>query len=205
VHTAYAHDRASIVTATKHVAEVAVAVGADIVFISTDAVFSGDGVGRAEDAQPDPVFDYGHWKAHAELTVTEHSPNSAIVRLPLVASLDPEDHVVARIRSNAARGDVTRWFVDEMRQPANAGELADAIWRIAALAPAERAGAWHLPGPESLSRYEIAQRVAAALGFGEDAIVGERTPVGLARPRHIDLRSDRARRIIGWSPSRILV
>src|SRR4051812_47712023 len=48
VHAAYARDRASIVDATRHVVDAANAVGAQVLFVSTDAVFLGDGYPRDE-------------------------------------------------------------------------------------------------------------------------------------------------------------
>jgi dTDP-4-dehydrorhamnose reductase len=71
--------------------------------------------------------------------------------------------------------------------------------------PSEHAaGTWHLPGPERLSRSEIAHRVVAALGLPGDSIAAEPTPPGAERPRDLHLRDDRARREIGWSPTPIL-
>jgi dTDP-4-dehydrorhamnose reductase len=205
VHAAYAKDEASIVVATRHVVEAATAVDAHLVHLSTDAVFSGDGSARDEAALPDPVFDYGRWKAQADEVVVQASPAAAIVRPSLIVSLDPDDHVVAQIRRGAAEGRPTTWYDDELRQPAEAQDLATGIWAIASLAPDERAGTWHLPGPEVLSRYEIAQRVVAALGLGSDAVTPESTPPHAARPRHLRLLDGRARRAIGWAPRPILV
>ena len=203
IHAAYAVDQASIVEATRHVVEAAGEVGAHVVYVSTDAVFAGDGAPQDEHADPAPVFDYGRWKASAERIVTAGAAGHTVVRLPLVVSVEPDDHVVQRIRAGAERGEATTWFTDEVRQPARAEELAGALWRIAALDPAARAGPWHLPGPESLSRYEIAQRVVTALGLDADAVIGAPAPPGAGRPRHLHLRDDRARREIHWAPSPI--
>lgn len=123
-----------------------------MLYVSTDAVFCGDGSPCHEDGAPDPVWDYGRWKARAERIVTDSSDKSAIVRLPLIVSVEPEDQVVSRIRVGAARNQPTAWFDDELRQPAATRELADALWRIALLTPSERERTWHLPGSESLSR-----------------------------------------------------
>jgi dTDP-4-dehydrorhamnose reductase len=202
IHAAYAHDEASIVDTTRNVAAAACAVGADVVYVSTDAVFSGDGSPRAEQSAPDPVWDYGRWKARAERIVLRTSPSSAVVRLPLIVSLDPEDHVVAQIRAGADNSQGTVWFADEFRQPAWAAELARALWEIAGLDAAARAGAWHLPGPERLTRYEIAQRVVSAIGLVEAAITTARAPA--QRPRDIHMLDDRARTTIAWAPTPIL-
>ncbi|QYG92997.1 sugar nucleotide-binding protein [Iamia sp. SCSIO 61187] len=204
LHAAYSHDQESIVGATENVVDAAQRAGAAVLFVSSDAVFSGDGSPRGEDARPDPIWSYGRWKAQAEAVVAERAEGSAIVRLPLIVSIDPDDHVVARIRRGAALDEPTAWFDDELRQPAAAPELADALWRIALLAPADRAGAWHLPGPETLSRYEIAQRVIAALDLDATAIRAEGTPLSANRPRHLAIDDRRARDRIGWSPSRVL-
>jgi dTDP-4-dehydrorhamnose reductase len=204
IHTAYAKDEGSIVTATRNVVDAASVVGADIMHISTDVVFSGDGVPRDEDTHPDPVMEYGRWKAVAEEIVGGTSAGSTIVRLPLIVSLDPDDHVTARIRAGASSGNTTTWFDDEVRQPAAASELAEGLWRIAALGRPDRAGVWHLPGPEQLSRYEIAQRVVARLGLDPHSIAPEHSPPSADRPRHVVLGDDRAKRSIDWSPSPIL-
>lgn len=204
LHAAYALDEASIAGATQNVVDAARSIGADVVQVSTDAVFSGDGARRREDATPDPIWDYGRWKARAEQIVTEGVEASAVVRLPLIVSLDPDDHVVARIRRGAAREEPTTWFDDELRQPAAASDIAHALWRIALLPSDERAGTWHLPGPETLSRYQIAQRVVSALGLEADTIEPAQTPPSADRPRHLDLADDRARARIGWSPPSVL-
>lgn len=200
LHAAYAVDEASIATATANVASAAAAIGAEVVLVSTDVVFDGDGIRRDEDDAPDPVSDYGRWKAASEATVAASSTTACWVRLPLVVSTDPDDGAVARIRSAAAEGEATTWFDDELRQPAMADELAAALWRIVALPARERAGAWHLMGSERLTRLEIGRLVAEAIGVDVDLLRGEPTPPGLARPRDLHLGDARARSEIGWSP-----
>jgi dTDP-4-dehydrorhamnose reductase len=204
IHAAYAKDETSIVAATRHVVEAATVVGADVVHISTDVVFCGDGAVRGEDDDPDPVIDYGRWKAAAERVVMRASSTSSIVRLPLVVSLDPDDHVIEQIRAAASRNQPTAWFDDELRQPAAAEELAEAVWRIAALDPLDRAGAWQLPGPEQLSRHQVAQRVITRLDLDPALVVAEHRPPSTDRPRHIRMSDDRAQRVISWSPAPVL-
>jgi len=203
IHAAYARDRASIVDATRHVAEVADEVRADLILVSSEAVFSGDGRPRSETSVPDPVWDYGRWKTAAEDLVAAGDPHAAIVRMPLIVSLDPEDHIVADVRAACARGERSVWFTDEIRQPAHADELARAIWAIAGLPPASRAGVWHLPGPERLTRFEIAARAVELVGLDTSSISGALTPPDAHRPRDLHLTGTRAERQIGWSPRRV--
>ena len=204
IHSAWRLDEPSIVDATRHVVDAASAVGAQLVHLSTDVVFSGNGRPVDERSQPDPVSDHGRWKAQAEVIVEDARVPSCVVRLPLVLSLDPMDQSTERLRAGALEGRPTSWFSDEFRRPAMAADIADGLWRIASLPTEQRSGVWHLGGPELLSRSEIAFRVAAALGLDGSSIVAEPTPPDLVRPRHIDMRSQRACNEIGWDPMSIL-
>jgi dTDP-4-dehydrorhamnose reductase len=203
IHAGYARDHASIVDATTNLVDTADEVNADLIFVSSDAVFSGDGAPRSESARPDPVWEYGRWKAEAERVAAVRDPTAAIVRLPLIISVDPEDHIVADIRRGQESGIPTIWFSDEMRQPAYAEELSRAIWDIASIPPEARSGVWHLPGAERLSRYEIADRAVAALELDRSSIVSAPTPPEAQRPRDLNLTGERARAQIGWRPSPI--
>jgi dTDP-4-dehydrorhamnose reductase len=204
IHAAMAADAASIVGATTNVAEGASLVGADVLYVSTDAVFSGDGRPRDESSEPDPIWDYGRWKAQAEKVILRGPAGCAVVRLPLVVSLDPEDRAVARIRRGVLRRQPTVWFHDEIRQPAMASDIAKGLWRIASLAPDQRSGTWQLPGSESLRRYEIARRITDALKLDPSSVVSVPGPRDGSRPHHIDMRADRARDVIRWEPAHIL-
>jgi len=203
LHAAYARDRASTVVATRNVADLAHAVGARVLFVSSEAVFSGDGRPRSETAPPDPVWDYGRWKAKAEEIVQRRDPSAVVVRPPLIVSTDPEDHIVAGIRAGQAKGAPTVWFSDEVRQPAHAEDLARAIWDIVALPVEERAGTWHLPGPQRLSRYAIAERAVARLGLDPSSIASAPTPAEARRPRDLFLTGARAEAQLGWDPTPI--
>lgn len=200
IHAAFARDEASIVDATRNVAEAAKRTGADCILISSEAVFSGDGRARSEGSRPDPVWDYGRWKAEAEALAFITVARIAIVRLPLIISTDPDDHVVSDIRAAGERSERSVWFTDEMRQPARADDLARAIWSIAALPAEARSGPWHLPGPERLSRFDIAQRTVEAVGLDKSWIVSAPSPLNAHRPLDLNLTGQRAQHLIGRSP-----
>jgi dTDP-4-dehydrorhamnose reductase len=205
VHAAYARDEASIVTATANVAHACARAGVEIVHVSSDAVFAGDGLPRPESAPPDAVWDYGRWKAQAEQDVLRLLPTSAVVRLPLIVSIDPPDQMISKILAGVSSGVRTVWYDDEIRQPASAADLAAGLWAIARLEGDRRAGLWHLPGAESLTRHQVADRAATLLGLEADAIVGAPAPSPSDRPRHIHLSDDRAKADITWAPSRVLL
>lgn len=201
VHGAYERDFRSIVDATANVAEAARGAAADLVMVSTDAVFAGDGSPRSETDQPDPVWDYGRWKAMAEHIVRRIDPTAAIVRLPLLVSLDPRDRMVERVADAASRNATVGWFTGEKRQPANAADVTEALWRIVELPTSQRAGAWHLPGAEVLTRRNLGRRIARVLGVDDPGT--EIHPDG-PRPHHLVLTDDRARTQVRWRPRPVL-
>lgn len=202
VHGAYERDfHQGIVDATANVADVARGAGAELVMISTDTVFAGDGSPRSETDEPDPVWDYGRWKAVAERIARRRDPTAAIVRLPLLVSLDPRDRMVERVAGAARQNGTIGWFTGEKRQPANASDIAQALWRIVELPADQRAGAWHLPGAEILTRRELGRRIARVLGVDDP---GTEIHASGSRPHHLVLTDDRARTQVRWRPEPVL-
>lgn len=202
VHAAYRKDRASIVDATANLVAPAAERGVRVVHLSTESVFRGDGRVRAETEAPDPVWDYGRWKAEAERVVLDGVPHGAVVRLPLLVSLDPPDGVVRSIRGAVAEGGTMGWYRGERRPPAYASDVAGALWRLLRLRPPAAAGVWHLPGPERLSRAELGARTARALGVPDPGVEVAAPPAD-QRPRDLALGDDRARTVLGWQPRRV--
>ena len=197
VHLAYAKaSRPGIVDATAHL----VSAATPLVLASTDNVFAGDGRPVAEHHPPDPVNDYGRWKAEAEALVLTFE-RSGVVRLPLLidrAGLDDTSRAVRAAAEGA--GPAPGWYAEEIRQPAFLDDVAEAMWSIA-LRP-DRPGIWHLAGPERLTRPELGGRLAARLGVMDHGRSVPSPPPD-ERPRDLWLTDDRARRSLGWAPSPI--
>ncbi len=203
IHAAYAKDRSSIVDATEHVSKATVRGGASLVSISSDAVFAGDGTPMGEDAEPNPIQDYGRWKAEGERIAQSNSDGTAaIIRTSLVTSVDPPDHIIRSI-ATAAPGSEPTWYDDEFRQPVRARDLAIGIWWIVLLDEDRRSGSWHLPGTERLDRLEIAHRLCRAAAIDPSRVVGGSTPAVTDRPRDLLLSAERASHEIGWDPDPI--
>lgn len=198
IHAAYRKDAAGVVTATANVCRAAASVGAGVVHCSSEVVFAGDGRPRDEQALPDPVWEYGRWKAESEAVAVALAPDAAVVRVPLLVSLEPPDAFSRAVAAAAAEGRPMTWYRGEVRQAARAADVAAALWRISLLPPAERAGVWHLPGPQPLSRRELGLRLSAALGVHVD---GSEQPAPDPRPADLRLSGDRARASIGWDPA----
>ena len=205
VHTAYtttSYD--DIVTASRVVAEACARHGAELVHLSTESVFDGEHAPYAEDDEPTPVHDYGRWKAEAELAVAAALPEVCIVRPSLVVSLDPPDPGTARVLSAATGDDELVLFDDELRQPILADDLAGELWALTQLDAGARAGVWHLPGPQVLSRAELGRRLCARAGVEPGRLRSGRQQDHVRGPRPRDLTMLAVRREgLGRPPRRI--
>jgi dTDP-4-dehydrorhamnose reductase len=161
VHTAYVQNGPDawdvIAGGSGAVAAASVAVGARLVHLSTDVVFSGR-AGRPyrEDDPPDPLSDYGRAKAEAEGRVTAADPGAVIVRTSLIYG-GPGGPAGAHERA-AAEPDAT-FYVDELRCPVQVDDLAGALVELCTH-PA--AGPLHVAGPDAMSRATFAQLVRGA-------------------------------------------
>jgi dTDP-4-dehydrorhamnose reductase len=193
VHTAYrqADDAldGDVVRATRNVALASHRVGARLVHLSTDLVFDGEeGAPYDEDAEPRPVSAYGQAKLDAEELVRQLHPDALIVRTSLLYGLtDPGPQ--ERLALLAA----TPFYVDEIRSPVHAGELAAALLELGARDDVPRL--LHVAGPDAVSRYEFACRLRAAHGHNPDTVTGAPSPRGL-RARDVALDSGRSRALL---------
>ena len=191
IHTAYRKDVASIVDATRHVAAAAHAVGARLIHVSSDAIFAGRPLPYHEDDEPDPVHDYGRWKAAAEHEARRCAPSALVVRTSLLYSRT-ERSVHDQTAIDAADGvtDIA-FFTDELRNALFADDLAAALVRFGGR-PAP-VGVLNLAGPVALSRAELA--TYSCERHGRDASVLRFSTIersGLRRPGAVALDSSRA-------------
>ena len=193
IHTAYRMgDPATIIDATRHIAEVAAATKTRLIHVSTDAVFPGRLAPYREADLPNPVHDYGRHKAAAERIVAATYPAAVTARLSLLYGRDkPSNH--ERLVIDAVRhGTTTRFFTDEVRTPALVDDVAAALIGLAGRT--DIVGMLHLGGPEALSRAQLAVMTAKKFGLNPDRLqFGTIADSGLARPTHVVLDSSLAR------------
>ena len=188
VHAAYTvDDRDDIVEASRNVAAACARHGASLVHLSTEAVFDGEHAPYAEADTPSPVHDYGRWKLEAEQVVVDLVPDAAIVRPSLVVGLDPPDPATRRVLESAIGVDDLVLFDDELRQPILVEDLAGELWAIARLDRVARAGVWHLPGAEAMSRAELGFRLCARQGVDDSRLARGRQRDHVRGPRPRDL------------------
>lgn len=151
---------------TANVVAAAREIGAHVVAVSTDCVFSGEQEAPyREDDQVGPIQVYGRSKLVAEREVP---PEFANVRTSWL--IGPAGRgFVAAVVALGRRGRTFPVVVDQRGRPTPVGPLADALLE---LGRRRSRGNWHVVGPEVRTRFELAREVLAAAGLEP----------GLARP-----------------------
>ena len=173
-----------------HVALAAAAVGARLVHVSSDVVFSGAAPGYDESALPDPITPYGAAKAAAETAVKGIAPAAVIARTSLIIGDGDSKHerLIHALAVGAAAGVL---YTDEVRCPVHVDDLAAALLELAAAphAGACGAGICHVAGADAVSRHELGQLIAMRDGLDPSALPAGPRPA-TQPPRPLDVRLD---------------
>lgn len=159
-------DRAFAVNAlgARHVVEAARRVGAHVVALSTDYVFSGDSDRPyAEWDDPAPVSVYGRSKLAGEREVGR---TDTVVRTSWVCGRHGPNFVASVLRL-AREHDVLTMVDDQVGCPTLADDLAGMVARLAVEA---RPGVVHVTNQGAVSRYELARQVLAAAGLDAERV-----------------------------------
>jgi len=139
-----------------HVARAATAVGARLIHLSTDVVFSGrGGAPYDETAVPDPVNAYGRAKAAAETSVQSHA-NHVIIRTSLIYGLQRMDHGTAWMSQALEAGKPVTLFDNQIRNPVWVETLTAACLELANHA---YTGILNVAGQQVLSRAAFALKL----------------------------------------------
>ncbi|MBS9534891.1 dTDP-4-dehydrorhamnose reductase [Mycobacterium sp. M1] len=173
-------ERAHAVNATGpgHLVDACARVGARLLHLSTDYVFSGDFGGapprpyEVADATG-PLSVYGRSKLAGEQAVLAGAADAVVVRTAWVYTGVGKDF--AAVMRRLAAGDGTVEVVDDqVGSPTFAGDLVDALLALVDTPPTARL--LHAANAGAVSRYEQARAVFAAVGADPDRV----RPVGSA-------------------------
>jgi dTDP-4-dehydrorhamnose reductase len=145
-------------TATKYIADSAHAVGAHVVYISTDYVFDGSKTSAYDEGDtPNPQSVYGSSKLAGEQAL---GATDAIVRIAWVCGFYGGNMVKTILR--LAEQPQLKFVDDQIGNPTFADDAAEMIVRIAT---EKRSGTWHVTNQGDVSWYEFAREVLMAAGF----------------------------------------
>jgi dTDP-4-dehydrorhamnose reductase len=183
-------DRARAVNAegTAHVAEAARAVGARLLYLSTDFVFDGaQGRAYAPSDEPRPLGVYGQTKLEGERVAARILDRQALViRTAWVYSRHRRNFVLTMLRLMAERGEVGV-VADQVGTPTWARSLAEALWAAAGRTDLRGVVHWTDAGVASWYDFAVAiQEEALAAGLLSRAVT--------VRPLRTEEFPSRARR-----------
>lgn len=155
-------------TGTLNLAQAARAIGARLVHLSTEQVFDGHHhVILTENMAPNPLNVYGHSKLAGELLALNAHVDTAVIRTSWVYSEHGHNFVKIMLQKGLETSTI-RVVDDQIGCPTYAGDLAEAIIRLAALTNPAR-GIMHFAGSQQMSWADFAQRI-----FAEAAEIDER-------------------------------
>ena len=180
------------VWATQFLAEWAAQHDRRFIYISTDLVFDGSKGWYREDDPPRPILVYGQTKHAAERFVLA-APRGSVARLSLLygPSRAGRKGYFDRTTTNLRAGIPQAYFIDEHRTPLDYDTASLILVR---LAESETSGLIHVGGPERLSRFELMQRAAPALGIDPLLVkANRRADVTFPEPRPADVSLDSSR------------
>jgi dTDP-4-dehydrorhamnose reductase len=189
---------AANVLATRYLAQVAEAVNARMVYVSSDMVLDGERSWYKESDPARPINFYGETKLAGEQEVKEVCSHWVVARTaliygrPIFGTNSASEWLLEALRA----GQTVKLFHDQYRTPIWVDTLAEALLELCEL---DWTGLVHLGGPERLSRLEFGQKVCRAFAFPETLL----QPVSMdsvgaiaARPRDASLDTTLARTLL---------
>ena len=172
--------------------------------LSTDFVFDGSKGNYQEEDAPNPLSIYGHSKLQAE----EYIKDLPFLQFSIVRTI-----IVYGTGNQLSRSNIIKWakeallegkelsiIDDQFRSPTWADDLAWACIRICEL---NENGIFHVSGPETMSIYEIVERIAKHYQLSMDK-VKQTTSSSLSqpavRPPRTGFNLSKAKSRLGYDP-----
>lgn len=173
------------VKAAENIALAAQLVKAQLVYLSSDAVYNGAKDWIDETQSLNPVNFYGKTKMQGEAAVLKVHPNALILRLSLVLGLSYTlgNSFVEKLQNQLENKLPVLTTDKEVRTPIDVRTLADVILQ---LIKQNKTGIFHVGCRDAVNRFELTKFLATALGFSADRIekrLNEKLPPNRA-PRH---------------------
>lgn len=161
--------RAANVDATRHVAEASAAVGAHLVYVSTDYVYDGTKDGPyVESDEPAPLSVYGRSKLAGERLL---GPEATVVRTSWLCGRHGANAARTILRLGAGTGPL-RFVDDQVGRPTIAEDLAALLLR---LGTDRVAGIVHGSNEGAVTWYQFAREVLELAGHDPDRVEPIRT------------------------------
>ena len=192
------------VLATQKLFNEAKKIQAHFQLLSTDFIFDGEKGNYKEEDEPNPLSVYAQSKVDAERFLLNDSyPNYSIVRTIIVYGIGKNlsrTNIVCWAKEALSKGQEMRIIDDQFRAPTWADDLAWACIRICEL---DKSGIYHISGPETISIFEIVERVARYFGLSTETLVRTDSSTlnqPAKRPPKTGFDLTKSRNDLGYSP-----
>ena len=177
------------------------------IYISCDHVFSGDHPPYNEKSKTDPISVYGKTRVLAEELVKKSNLKWTILRaaLPVGVSLQGNTGPLDWFQSRTFNKKRADYFLDEKRSVLFAEDIARAIWKVV---KKRTTGLYHLGGPKTINRFELAQIFTKVFPGTQEYIFGRYRrdeKNGPPRVGDVILDSKKARKDFGFDPRPVTV
>jgi len=188
------------VEGTAHLVEAASSIGTRFILLSSDLVFDGSAERYDEDSLTHPLSVYGRNKVEAEELVRTGSDDFAILRTTVMYGWSSRynESMAEWVLRGLQENRELNMYHDQYRQFILINDLVAAIFELIEMkAPLNETIL--VAGPELLSRYEFAQRLAQTFGLPEANIRStsfDSTPQAAFTPKRLRLDTSKAARIL---------
>jgi dTDP-4-dehydrorhamnose reductase len=188
------------VEGTAHLVEAARSVGARFIFLSSDLVFDGSAERYDEDSPTHPLSVYGRTKVKGEELVRTGSDDFAIVRTTVMYGWSSRytESMAEWVLRGLQESRELNMYHDQYRQFILINDLVAAIFELIDLETPLNETIL-VVGPELLSRYEFAKRLAQTFGLSEASIRSipfDSTPQAAFTPKRLSLDTTKATRVL---------
>ena len=158
------------VSAIEYLAEMARKIDARIVHISSDLVFDGTHAPNTETDAPRPLNYYGRTKLASENVLRTSGIDHTIFRTCVVygAAERAKANYALAVLTSLEHGQPVHAATDLLSAPTLVDDLALAIVRAT---ERKRLGLYHAGGPEMITRFEFASRIAEVFGLNAGLIM----------------------------------
>ena len=186
------------VTASRILAEEAEALGSTMVFISTDALFSGQRGNYREEDELEPFSVYGETKALGEEAVRAATANHLIVRTNFFGWSETGKKSILEFFVNSLRQETpVRGYPDFVVTSIYVQSLIQTIWDLTELGVT---GTMHVVSDDARSKYEYGCMVAQTFGLPSELIAplsSEGEGHVTSRSRNLSLNTDKVAQLFG--------
>lgn len=151
--------------APETLAKIAKSVGATLIHISTDYVFSGEGnTPIKETVSPAPKSVYGSTKLAGEKAIQKSGCKSIIIRTAWLYSRAGRNFV-GTMRSIMSSREEVRVVCDQVGSPTSAADLAALIMHIITTRQLGKTGVYHYSSEGAVSWYDFAMAIKDICGY----------------------------------------